>query len=199
MPAYRKAPSDILERINATIDAFHPELATHEVTVAAQLCSPTEKESLKAEKEGRAPQPLKLNGWPCHATVRKTNAQQRLGGMADALITLDALHWGTLDEAERIALLDHELTHLTVAKGKEGFPKSDDAGRPVLSMRLHDWQLGGGFREVAHRHQQAAPEVVAFREVVVGYGDQLMLEFETSREDALGELVGQAQALGMGY
>jgi len=183
MPAYRKAPSDILDRINAAIDAFHPELATHEVTVAAQLCSPTEKESIKAEKEGRVPQPLKLNGWPCHATVRKTSVQQRLGGMADALITLDALHWDTLDEPARIALLDHELTHLTVAKDKEGFPKSDDAGRPVLSTRLHDWQLGG-FREVASRHQQAAPEVVAFREVVSGYGDQLMLEFEPAEVGA---------------
>jgi len=177
MPAYSHADADTIDLINRTIDAYHPELASHEVIVAAQMCEPSEKEAVKAGKEGRVPRPLKLNGWPCHATVRKTTVQERIGGMADALITLDALHWRDLDDAGRIALLDHELTHLEIVRDKEGFAKSDDAGRPVLKIRLHDWQIGG-FREVAARHGQAAPEVVSFREVATAYKDQLMFAFD---------------------
>jgi len=95
-------------------------------------------------------------------------------GVADTLLTVDAATWAKLDDEEKTALVDHELEHVLVRAAKRGFvgldgdgkadrsARLDDHRRPVLKLRLHDWQLGG-FRDVAQRHRSAAIEVQAAR------------------------------------
>jgi len=104
-------------------------------------------------------------------TIRLTH-RQRGQGIADAVITLDEAAWRQASEAERMALIDHELVHLTIAKDKDGLAKSDDLGRPKLKMRLHDVQVGW-FLDVARRHGNAAPEVQAIRAARETYGQRL--------------------------
>ena len=89
---------------------------------------------------------------------------------------------------------DHELMHLDpVVEGtttetvpseedpnlfrkvERTFFKTDDAGRPRLKIRLHDWQLGG-FAAVAERHGEHAPEVVEARKLAERFG-QLLFDF----------------------
>jgi hypothetical protein len=94
---------------------------------------------------------LKLHGYPCLATVKINPLKDRVEGKADATITLDADQWPEHGEAEKLSLLDHELTHLELARTPEGEVRLDDAGRPKLKMRLHDMVIGG-FYEVIRRH-----------------------------------------------
>lgn len=115
--------------------------------------------------------PLKVNGYPCAAVVSVINLKQRVDKRADAEILIDQSQWDSMSEAQRRALLDHEITHLELqVEDNTGIVKTDDIGRPKLRLRLHDWQLGG-FREVAHRHGEDAPEVMLAKQFEKDYGD----------------------------
>lgn len=116
---------------------------------------------------------LKLGGYPCAAIIKINPLKQRVLGLGDALITIDEYIWNDLTDEERMALLDHELEHLEVkrvgggvlwydpfAKMVLGIASTDDAGRPRLSSRLHDWELGG-FKTIARRWGENALEVQA--------------------------------------
>lgn len=149
---YTKAPESVGDLLSDVLVRYHGELVEHEVTVGVLVAH---------SGEDRKP-PVKLHGYPCAATIRVTPYKQRVQGIEDALITLNGALWAAFTEAERAALLDHELEHLELVRDREGQVKADDQGRPKLKLRLHDWQLGG-FESIAKRHGPAAPEVTAYR------------------------------------
>jgi hypothetical protein len=98
------------------------------------------------------------HGDPAWATVKIINTQLRSEGQPDARILVDERAWDDMEDDQRAALLDHELTHLMVKRSKKDFSlRIDEAGRPVLGMRRHDFVLGG-FAEVVERRGAAAPE-----------------------------------------
>lgn len=101
---------------------------------------------------------LKLHGYPCYAVIKINSYKLRAQGHADAEITIDGYQWETLDDDARRAIIDHELTHLEIKRGKEGEIVTDDLSRPKLKMRLHDTQVGW-FKEVAARHKKSSIEV----------------------------------------
>lgn len=169
---------DIRSRIADVMALYHGELVDAEVTVGLLVAEPNDD----GESE------LKLHGYPCAAIVKINGYAQRVQGLEDACITVDALTWRGLAEDERIALIDHELHHLEVAKDKKGNIKSDKNGRPRLKMRLHDWELGG-FAAISGRHGKAALEVQAFHAVSRAYHQQL---FRWSSDLAGGEGGGDA-------
>ena len=192
MATLSTAPAEVHELIGEVIREHHPDLAQAGVTVGALMAW------------AKSGDPVKLHGYPCAATVKKNSVRDRLEGKPDATITIDSDHWDGLDDRQRAALIDHELTHLVPVligtiehKDSEGNVverepvwKTDDAGRPVLQMRLHDWQLGG-FRAVAERHGSAAPEVrewqranERFRQSVFAWSD------DTVPADEPGDLAG---------
>lgn len=72
-------------------------------------------------------------------------------GLGDAEILIDADWWEKANEAERKALLDHELQHFAKTD------KVDDLGRPKLKMRRHDVQVGW-FKSVAERNGVSSQE-----------------------------------------
>lgn len=149
---YSKAAEPALDLLADTIARYHAELAENGVTVGVLVAHPGD--------DGEPP--VKLHGYPCAAVIKITPYKQRVQGIEDAVITLSGPHWRGLDEAGRVALLDHELEHLELSRDREGNVRSDDQGRPKLKLRLHDWQLGG-FESIAKRHGPAAPEVTAYR------------------------------------
>src|SRR5262245_4301901 len=115
---------------------------------------------------------LKLHGYPCCAIIKINSLEQRVAGLADVTIKIDGDEWPDWDDRRRAAILDHELYHLVpFIKGKA--IQTDDAGRPKLKLRNHDWQLGG-FAEIVRRHGDHAVEAVAFRATADRHGQLLM-------------------------
>lgn len=61
------------------------------------------------------------------------------GGMPDFMITLDAMAAAEMEDAQFMALVEHELYHAGQAKDEFGSPKfSRQTGRPEWAMRSHD-------------------------------------------------------------
>jgi len=163
MPQLGKAPSEARAKLDDVMKRFHGPLVDAEVTVGLLFAW---------QSEGGDMAPVKLHGYPCAAVVRITPYRQRVQGIEDAVITVDGALWSQMPDVERTALLDHELYHLELARDKDDQIKSDDAGRPKLKMRLHDWQLGG-FEAIARRHRDAALEVQAFKATQKTYSQAL--------------------------
>ena len=158
MPGYAKASNDMRDMAESVARNHHSELVDAGVTIGVLAC-------VHGERDDESRPALKLHGYTCAATIQITPVKQRMLGHPDAVIVIDEKTWEGLTEARRRALIDHELTHLVVQFDDDGQPKLDDAGRPKLRMRLHDWELGG-FEEVAERHGGSALEVVEFRRVL---------------------------------
>ncbi|MEM9019968.1 MAG: putative metallopeptidase [Planctomycetota bacterium] len=167
---YEPADAKTRQLVTNTMARFHPCLAHVEARVGALMIWDYDKEGC-ARAEA-----LKLKGYPCAAVVKINSLRDRVQGLPDATITIDAEHWARTDAETRAAIIDHELEHLQV-KGDGGdvlywddvaravvggFPVSDAHGRPKLVMKLHDWQLGG-FDSIVKRHGAYALEVVAAR------------------------------------
>lgn len=181
MPTYTKPKpgSELHEILAAAIEEWHPELSEAGVTIGLQVAWPGEN----ADPDVSA---VKLHGYECAAVIRITPAKWRLRGVEDAVIEVDGKTWERLTEPERVALIDHELTHLEIARDKDGVIKSDDQGRPKLKMRLHDFQIGG-FGEIVRRHGSSALElqnlkatVSAYRQQVFSFSDDMAGEREVA-------------------
>jgi len=100
---------------------------------------------------------LTKNGHTVLGIARKTNLKERAADRGDAEIIVDGDWWEDASEEEQRALLDHEMTHLSVKQTPQGLVKTDDLGRPVIIIRHHDYEVGW-FRDVAQRNGKASLE-----------------------------------------
>ena len=165
---YERASDTIQAMVANARSKWHRVLIQCDVTIDTLMVAEVDEET------GETYQTLKCHGYPAAATMAITPLKQRALGIADAVLVLDEATWHKLGQAERRALLDHELHHLQVRAEGRGFvgldgngkldcsARLDDQRRPVLKLRKHDWQLGG-FQAVARRHKSAAIEVQAAR------------------------------------
>jgi hypothetical protein len=139
--------------VKHTAEKFHPPLVEIGLTFSVLMAE------AKRDAEGNLTGPaIKHHGYPALAKVRIVSERDRAHGMADVALLLDGDRWPLLSQGERIALLDHELTHIELVIDDEGKPKADDLGRPKLRIRLHDFEAGW-FHEVAERHGKQSQEV----------------------------------------
>lgn len=177
MPRYETAPADAVTLLGIVVEKYHGRLTDVGVKVDLLFARPT------LDKNGDPKgDPVKLNGYTCAAVVRSVPLKLRAQGHGDAEITIDGDNWDVLAEEERIALLDHELTHLEPVQTSKGL-KRDDLDRPVLRLRKHDHQFGW-FDEVARRHGLASYEVKQLRDFVASYRQQWLPFMETANEFA---------------
>jgi Putative phage metallopeptidase len=106
---------------------------------------------------------LKAGGYPAYATIRIVSLKDRLSKQYDAELVIDAHEWESLRERHRRALLDHELSHLQLAKARMTGEHSeitkggivferDDLGRPKLKTAKGDWNGSDGFKDVVARN-----------------------------------------------
>jgi len=154
MKTYDHAPARIQERVAALIARYHPDLAGFSVRVDVLV--------VVSDKPGPA---LKHHGYDALATIRVLPVKDRAAGRGDAemLIDLNRYDKELESDAQRDALLDHELYHLKVVK--EGpIAKRDSADRPKMKCRLHDRQIGW-FDEVARRHGENSMERIDARDL----------------------------------
>lgn len=150
---YVKADAEVMAIVKDTMKKHHPLLKTAEVKVCVLMASAARDE------HGEIICPaLKLHGVQAAAIAKIIPYKQRAAGREDCEITIDADGWEDLHEGERVALIDHELTHFELAFDDEGNVKSDDMGRPKLTTRHHDHDFGW-FNSIASKHGDASYEV----------------------------------------
>lgn len=148
---FRDPEPELTELVRLVIRDYHPKLAEADVRVGVLLAYNAEGEAIK------------VGGYAALATMKPESAKERAKWGRDALLTIDEKEWADLTDEQRVALLDHELSHITTVplKGAElrhavadGGPryKTDDRGRPKLKSVPGNWNAGDGFNEVIARH-----------------------------------------------
>lgn len=146
-----KAPDGAINMVTAMMFEHHKDLHNAGVTVEVLFAS-------KLNKDEEPEPPMMVRGHQALAKISITSDDDRLLGIADAKLVIDAVYgWDRQTEARRQAIIDHELTHLELVRDKDDQIKVDDHGRPKLKIRHHDWELTG-FAEVCERHGEAAIE-----------------------------------------
>lgn len=144
---FSKAPDECHDRVKHLIKLFRPDL--RDAGLRIDLISVTND-----DPEGEA---LTHQGYPAYAVVRAIDSKGRTMGRGDAEIVIDEAKYITMTDAQKDALLDHEIHHIELKLNKKGRVKLDENGRPKIGMRKHDVQIGW-FEEIAKRHGQASIE-----------------------------------------
>lgn len=156
--------------LQTAMEKYHHRLIDHEVTICMLVV--WDEIDKNGEPSGSA---LKLHGVSCYATAKILSTKLRAHGLADAEILIDGALWKDMPNESRIALMDHELTHLDLVF-KDNVLVLDPLGRPKLSIRHHDY-THGWFSEVVDRHGAASIESLQAKRFVKESG-QLYLEFK---------------------
>lgn len=168
MPTYRTAPDDARKKLDTAVAKWHGDLK--EIGVTFQLLfAHAQRDENTGEPKGPA---LKHANWPAAAVVRVNSLKDRVEGKSDCTVTLDGDTWDNRHPEEQMAILDHEIQHVEVCRTKPKKLKKggkivlegggelvlDDAHRPKLKLRPHDYQHGG-FDLIAERHKKHSLEV----------------------------------------
>lgn len=153
MPIYSPPDEDLVAQVNEAMQAYHERLVEVGVNIDVLEARPRTDETGEPTEVA-----IKHQGYPALAVIKVRPAKERAEGRGDALLIIDAYKWPEMDKERQLALLDHELTHLSLVHDLEGNLKRDDYGRPKLTLRLHDFSYGW-FAEVADRHRAASHEV----------------------------------------
>lgn len=144
---YTECDSDVRDLVDSLLVLWHRDLREADVTIKLMFA------------ENDTGDALKHGGYPALAIAKINNLKSRCEGLDDCSITIDKRWWDEHDDDEsRKALLDHELEHFIICRDDQGRIKTDDANRPKLRMKKHDFSIGGFF-VIAKRHKQNAVEV----------------------------------------
>jgi hypothetical protein len=154
MSTFKRCPDEVNQMANQILCEFdtHRPLLDARVTVDYVFAFADIDEQTQ-EPVGNA---LSKNGVRALGLCRKIALKDRALGRADAEISIDGQWWEDATDAERRALLDHELHHIAVKTDKRGLVR-DDLGRPVIQLRKHDYEFGW-FKVIAARHGRASQE-----------------------------------------
>ena len=169
---FKRCPTTVATMARKLIAKHYNDLNEHDVTVDYVFAhAPVDKDGVLT---GPA---LSRRGHPLAGEIRITPGRDRALGIADAVMTLDGDRWPKFSDALRRALLDHELAHLELKRDATEAVMVDKGGRPKLSCRHHDYELGG-FHEIAERHGANSFEVLGLAPVVQRQAQLLLPFFE---------------------
>lgn len=176
---YQPAPADVVAIVKRLTKAHHPHLIENKVKIDVVFAFGPRNED--GEQTGPA---LMLHGYPCLGVASITKLKERVKGDGDCEIALDGDQWPDLSPRQREALIDHELTHFLMFETEDGL-KRDDLGRPMLKMRMHDFDVGW-FHSIAERYGRDSFEVWQFLGLVQGndggiYTRHLEVDVETKK------------------
>lgn len=165
---YRQAPQEIHDLLAEVIASTHKDLKAAGVTIS--IMTAHAKVNEEGEPEGPA---LKHHGYPAAAVIKVNSYKDRVEGKDDATLLIDGDRWDEFSIKKQRGLIDHELTHLVVQRGKRGGIKTDKCGRPCLKTRPHDAEIGV-FYDVVERHGEDALETVAYKEMHKAFSQKLL-------------------------
>jgi hypothetical protein len=168
---YEKCDATVEQITRDVIAKYHPDLAEAGVTV-----------SLLFARDPESDAPVRLHGYACAAKIRATSLKDRAKGNPDAEIVIDEREWIDLSDAERFALIDHELYHLEVKLDDRNKIERDDLNRPKLRMRLHDAQIGI-FRAIINRHGMDALDAQIAKRFIDDYSGSVLTAMIGSGKD----------------
>lgn len=174
MPRYEKSPAEVGQIIERMVDRYHPQLRDAKVTIECLMAFPT------TDKNGDSSGPaLTHQGYPVAAAVKIIGLKERTAGRSDVEIVIDGERWDEWNDAEKDALVDHELEHLDLKTDKHGALVRDDLDRPKLKVRKHDVQVGW-FDAIVRRHGRASFEFQQWEEIqVVNYQQRWLPYLDT--------------------
>jgi hypothetical protein len=157
--SYQKADIDVLNLLCRVMERSHQELFEAAVQVGVLMAS---------NPDGPA---VKHGGYAAFATIKIVGLKDRVSKQYDAELLIDESEWNRFRAEHQTALIDHELSHLTLAKlspkelkqamredPKAPWWKLDDLGRPKLKTVPGTWNAGDGFEDVVRRHGDFAIE-----------------------------------------
>lgn len=165
MATFERCDASVNDLANEILCEYPPHKSLLDARVKIDYVFARAKINDNGEKTGDA---LRLHGVKALGIARKVKLKDRALGRGDAEIALDGDWWKEAPAKERKALLDHELNHLTVKLDVRGFVR-DDLGRPVITMRFHDFEFGW-FTIIAHRHGIASQERKQAQTILDGAG-----------------------------
>lgn len=164
MPTYSLASKDTEGLLSHVIEQYHDRLINADVRVGILMAFAT-VDPETGEKKGHA---IKgYAGAAAGAQVKKVSAKDRLTKKYDVELLIDGDEWPNLPEPQKIAMLDHEMTHIQTTD------KVDDNNRPLVKMRDEDF-IVWGFLEVVQRHGTAAMEHRSLKSLIDHHGNLLL-------------------------
>ncbi|AWM38185.1 hypothetical protein GobsT_37030 [Gemmata obscuriglobus] len=158
---YTIADDEVCALLAEVMGSWHQDLRDAGVKVACLFA---------ANDKGPA---LKHGGYPVLACIKIVSLKDRVTKAHDAELLIDAGAWNDLRYGQRVATLDHELSHIRLKNfwrrpvlDRDNQPtgqtevgwESDDLGRPALKSVPGDWSAGDGFAAVVARHGRDAIE-----------------------------------------
>lgn len=109
---------------------------------------------------------IKVHGVAARGKCKVVSLKDRAKGNGDVEITVDGDWWDEKEtrDRQRTALVHHELHHIVMEP-----VKVDDLGRPKVSMRDHDFQVGW-FAVIANTYGTDSCECEQAKEVMDEFG-----------------------------
>ena len=188
---YQMADEDIKALTEAVLVEHYPDLVEAELAVDVMVAFGP------VDRDGQTTGPaVKVHGVQALASVQVISLKDRVAGLGDVRIVLDGDRWPDLSDARRRALIDHELHHVELQRDDGGAVRTDDAERPLVKLRPHDFELGG-FWAMISRHGDNAAERVVFEDIAAGMETRKVfddIEAEMARVRAIRGEAGEAMA-----
>ena len=120
---------------------------------------------------------ISKNGAPCAAQVRLISAFNRQTDNYDVKIILDGDIWKDLSKEERIAVVDHELSHIQIVVDADGEPVMINEQSDKVKLKcIHDDIQMWGFSEIIDRHGKNSQELQVLQSLVKRY--KHLLDFD---------------------
>ena len=182
MSTFRECPKAVYLLRDDLIEKFKGEGGEGGVTVK-MIFAHAPRDEKTGDPKGHA---LKLGGYACAGIAQINSHKARVNGADDCTIYLDGDDWDDWTESRQRSLIDHELTHFELKLDKEGAVVLDEGTRPMLRIRLHDWQLGG-FGDIARRYKDESFEVELWQAAEGKHGKVLSSTVRAPRLAAVGE------------
>lgn len=162
MKSYTRANDEVQDLAKHIVKVFHADLNDAGLRIDYVFVA-TDSEEAPA---------LTLHGVTCMAIARIIGPKERAKGLGDCEVVIDEARWIGKTSAEKQAILDHEINHFELRRNKKGRVKLDPNGRPMLSTRKHDIDVGH-FIEVAKRHGINSMEVQQMAHIYLEYKQEL--------------------------
>lgn len=139
-------PSEVYQIIDDAVSKWHPNLAKANIIAAWNI-------GWKPDLDG------KITLGEC----KKASDFNKELMEYDFCILLNKQYWEEFSHAQKVALIDHELSHAAVSTDKDGNVRCDDRGRILYRTRRHDTEE---FRSVIRRHGLYKSDLEAFAQAI---------------------------------
>ena len=110
--------------------------------------------------------------------LKRGDLDRELDGF-DFVILLNEEYWQGLDDAQKLAIIDHELCHAQIVCDADGEAQRDDRGRLVCRIRKHDIEE---FKDIVQRHGLYTDDLAEIAKAAIADSQRPLLAASLSAE-----------------